>query len=285
MTPGYADPEATRQYPPSKGQKAMLHQARTRPLTPKDLVDRDATREVLRPLQEQPVIFAGSAVNPLAIGSRSNRPFPGGPSYLIAGPPPGVTRIPRGVELPEQQDFRHNPHGITVQPYDPEGLLTPDQVGPPIAIDHIRSEQRENYQYRTTYDESRGAPAINRTASGPVVGAGIVQPYRDRSRIAVNETPFPVASFEYQDLLKDIAKQPPDQRLATLDRAYDYFRRLHNDQAIAYDVTAETLADALRRLDQTITSGDDLTAKMIALQLPQYSPPPIDNRPSLGALR
>jgi hypothetical protein len=253
-------------------------------LTPKELVDRDATRAVLRPLQEQPVIFAGSAVNPLLIGRKSNRPFPGGPSYLIAGPPEGVDFIPRGVELPEQRGFRHNPHGITVQPYDPEGLLTPDQVGAPIAIDHIRSEQRENYRYRTTQNQGRTASAVDRTASGPVVGAGIVQPYRDGSRMAVNETPFPVASFEYQDLLQDIAKQPPEQRLATLNRAYDYFARLHKDQAIAYDVTAEALGDALRRLDQAITSGDDLTAKLVALQLPRYSPPPINHAPSSGAL-
>jgi hypothetical protein len=213
-------------------------------------VDRFSDRRALAPLDGQYVLFSGEAGFPIA---GRQRPYPGGPAYTVGLSP----------------DHSSRNSGAVVHAYDPAGIEPPSPNA--IAIDHVTAYQDDIHEHG-----NHRTPAIQRSiADGPVVGGGIVR--RDGNRYIIRETPFPLASFEYQDLLQDIARQPPEQRLAMLDRAYDYFAQRHDQQSIAYDITAATLASALRRLDEAVTNGDDLSAKLAALQLPQYAPPQINH--------
>lgn len=248
MAAGYG--ASVRPYPLAQNQarQSVLHPisaaAQPRP------VSRFDDRRALAPLAGQYVLFSGRAGLPVVA---RERPYPGGPAYTVGLSP----------------DHGPRNSGAVVHAYDPTGVEPPSPNA--IAIDHVTAYQDDVHRHGRNQ-----TPAIYRSVpDGPVVGGGVVRQQGDR--YVIRETPFPLASFEYQDLLRDLASQPAEQRLAMLDRARSYFAQLQDRQAIAYDITAETLGSALRRLDEAVTNGDDLSAKLAALQLPQYTPPPINH--------
>jgi hypothetical protein len=147
-----------------------------------------------------------------------------------------------------------------------DGELEPNQVGRPVSLEHITVYQRPVH-----HTPDGAFPAVFRTADGPVVGGGIVVNKSGRNHVI--ETPFPVASSLYNEAVQSIASLPPEQQLAALDNFWQQMADRHASRSIAYDVTTNTLRDALLRLDSAVSSGGSLSEQMNALRLPTYVPP------------
>jgi hypothetical protein len=157
-----------------------------------------------------------------------------------------------------------------VQPYDPEGIRSPAEVDAAKAINHVTAYQRPA-------DRDFGyLPPVHRTAHGPVVGVGIVKELRQHpGHYKIYEAPYGTASGLYNNSLQQIAALPLEQRSQAAQALEQRLYDLHDQQAIGYDVTAAAIVDALARLDTAVQNGQDLTAMMRSLQLPQYRPPQV----------
>lgn len=215
---------------------------------PRELIDRSKKRVSLAPLEGQRVLFSGEAREPQEAGKTGR--FLGGPSYTV-GFGPGA---------------RH----AVIQPYDPEGLRSPAETGPPLAVDHVTAYHNRD---RSLFDN---LPPVHRTASGPVVGVGLVrQDPANPGFYKVAEAPYGTASGFYNDHLLQIAALPSEQRLQAYEALRENLYNMHERQAIGYDVSASTVADALNRLESAVEANENLTSIMRALQLPRYTQPPV----------
>jgi len=239
---------------------AVLYPIRRIAQTDPRLVDTTLSRDSLRDFAGEPVLFSGYAARPHYRFPNGGPVVPGGPEYTVLGPE--TSRSPRADYFIPERGKIPNPHGVTVQPYDPTGALTPDQVADAIAIEHIRARQ-----------DSPPAPPLYREVEGPVVGAGNVIRYRRDDRMGINESIHPVASATVNELINDLQRRDPAVRLDTLRRAEGYFNQLHDDRGIAYDISKETLDAALDSLYEVVAGGGDITAQLNALRLPVYQPP------------
>lgn len=250
----------TQPYPPARRCGQMLHRIDRIARTDPNLVDRTEDRLSLQGVAGEPVLFSGYAARPESHFERTGQRVPGGPEYTVLGP--AVSRDnPSGYAVPRHGKIL-NPHGVTVQPYDPTGRLTPDQLADAIAIDHIKARQ-----------DSPPAPPLYRELEGPVVGAGTAVKYQSADRYGINESVAPVASSTVNELIDTLLQRQPEQRLETLRRAEGYFNRLHEQRGIAYDITRESIENALDNLYEVVAAGGDIGQQLNALRLPVYVAP------------
>ena len=255
----------------------MLYAINNRPLTPRSFVDRSDQRHSLENLEGRHVLFYGNASHPMRTvpnGKHKGEVYSGGPRYLIAGPPEGQTAIALNRPLPDRAPYGANPHGVVVQPYDSLGDVAPEEVGAPRAVDHISSYQRPTFKQRDIIGEPVFLAPIDRSVpNGPVMGAGVVGRYGDNNdRFSVVEAPILVASQEYQGLLMQVAQLPQRKRLAEIDRFRQELADLRQDRALAYDVSRESLNQALYRLEDAVRGKADISEQLKALMLPVTPP-------------
>jgi hypothetical protein len=255
----------------------MLYPINNRPLTPRSLVDRSDQRRSLQDLEGRHVLFYGNASHPLDAvpnGPSKGETYSGGPRYLIAGPPEGETALRLEHALPDRAPYKANPHGVVIQPYDTLGEVAPDQVGAARAVDHVASFQRPSYEQLDAQGNPVALAPIDRTVpDGPIIGAGVVSRYGpNQDRFSVVEAPLLIATQEYQSLLMRVARLPPNKRRVALDRFRKEVTELHQDRALAYDVSGESLHNALYRLEEAINNKDDIGAQLKALALPVTLP-------------
>ncbi len=237
----------------------MLHKIQAIARTNPSLVDTSRDRLSLNRFAGEPVLFSGYATRP-DYQFRDGRTVPGGPEYTVLGPAASRSN-PGGYHVPAQGSIP-NPHGVTVQPYDPTGALTPDQLSEAIAVEHLRARQ-----------DSPPAPPLYREIEGPVVGAGNVISYRRDNRYGINESIHPVASSTINELIDTLQQRDPALQLDTMRRAEGYLNQLHDRRGIAYDISKETLDQAIDGLYEVVAAGGDITAQLNALRLPVYQPP------------
>jgi hypothetical protein len=235
----------------------MLRYIQRTPAVQPDSVDRSRTRQSLQPLVGQPVLVYGAHQPPRRAGDALNLTLAGGSQRSAA-----------------------------VQPYDPEGALTPAEMGPPLAVDHINlypAPYPINYDPRRlgdTLEPAERPPARHHRA---VMATGRVEEYPDNenaSNIAkrkagalrVRESPFPIASFFLNENLERIAQLPPDLQLQQIQALRDDLHQLYSNQRMAWDAPVNAVVDALNRADAASEHGD-LTATLRSLIIPHYLPP------------
>jgi len=230
----------------------MLERINSRRYPPREAIDPSNERRSLADLNNQHVLFSGDAIAPIVNG-KYGRPYPGGPRYTVA------------------YQMGNRKQAAIIQPYDINGELSPAEVGPARAINHVTAYQRPN-------DPAfRHLEPVYREADGAVVGAGVVREHPPGSgNYKIYEAPYGTASNFYNDGLLQIAGLPPEQRLQAADDLRNQLGERHSQTALAYDVSALTILDALERLDGALHRRESVTARLRALQLQQYMSPRVE---------
>lgn len=224
------------------GEGAVLRYIQRTPQAQGIPLDQDRNiRPTLRPLDGQPVLVYGTHIKPAAGFDPANITLGGNP----------------------RQNLR-----ATVQPYDPEGLKSPDEVAGPLAFDHINllAEPDHINHY------NRAAMATGHVAQYPNNSNPKNIAKREQHAMRVKQDHIPIASFYINESLAHIAQLPPDLQLQQIEALRADLAQLYQNQRMAWDRPVAVIADAINRADDAIEHGD-LGKMLQALTIPHYLPP------------